>query len=66
MTSETPLITLRPQRVSLTMRKDNWWLGPLATFIVLSTFIVYATWAAFQNAHYEYGSYLSPFYSPIL
>jgi hypothetical protein len=38
----------------------------LLTFIVLSTFIVYATWAAFQNAHYAFGNYLSPFYSPEL
>ena len=29
-------------------------------------FIVYATWAAFQNEHYTYGPYLSPFYSPEL
>jgi hypothetical protein len=48
------------------MRKDNWWLAPLGTFIVLTTFIVYATWAAFQNAHYTHGNYISPFYSPEL
>ena len=30
----------------------------------LSTFLVYATWAAFQGDHYTYGPYLSPFYSP--
>ncbi len=29
-------------------------------------FVVYATWAAFQGAHYEFGPYLSPFYSPLL
>jgi len=28
--------------------------------------VTYATWAAFQNAHYTYGPYLSPFYSPEL
>ena len=28
--------------------------------------MTYATWAAFQNAHYTYGPYLSPFYSPEL
>ena len=33
---------------------------------MLSAFIVYATWAAFQNAHYTFGPYLSPFYSPEL
>jgi hypothetical protein len=39
---------------------------PLAVFLVLSGFIVYATWAAFQGQHYEFGPYLSPFYSPLL
>ena len=29
-------------------------------------FIVYATWAAFQGNHFEFGPYLSPFYSPLL
>lgn len=48
------------------MRRDNWWVSPLITFVVFSTFIVYATWAAFQNAHYTFGNYLSPFYSPEL
>jgi hypothetical protein len=38
----------------------------LAVFFGLSTFIVYSTWAAFQNAHYHHGPYLSPFYSPEL
>jgi hypothetical protein len=32
--------------------------------VVLTGFIVYATWAAFQNANYTHGNYLSPFYSP--
>ncbi len=47
-----------------TMRRDAWWLQPLITFLILGGFVVYATWAAFQNAHYTYGPYLSPFYSP--
>ncbi|HEU4995025.1 MAG TPA: hypothetical protein VFT29_09395 [Gemmatimonadaceae bacterium] len=49
-----------------TMRRDAWWVAPLVTFIVLGTFVVYATWAAFQNAHFTSGPYLSPFYSPEL
>ena len=47
-----------------TRRRDAWWRAPLVVFFVLSTFVVYATWAAFQNAHYTFGPYLSPFYSP--
>jgi hypothetical protein len=49
-----------------TMRRDAWWVAPLVTFIVLGSFVGYATWAALQNAHYTYGPYLSPFYSPEL
>ncbi len=32
----------------------------------LGAFLVYANWAAFQNAHYTFGPYISPFYSPEL
>lgn len=48
------------------MRRDAWWIQPAVVFVILSGFLVYGTWAAFQNAHYEYGPYLSPFYSPLL
>jgi hypothetical protein len=47
-----------------TSRRDAWWATPLAVFLGFSTFVVYSTWAAFQNAHYSYGPYVSPFYSP--
>ena len=47
-----------------TLRRDAWWLQPLVVFTILSGFVGYATWAAFQNANYHYGPYLSPFYSP--
>ena len=47
-----------------TSRRDNWWAAPLAVFVGLSAFLIYATWAAFQNAHYHFGPYLSPFYAP--
>jgi len=47
-----------------TLRKDSWWAMPAVTFVVFSSFIVYATWAALQGDHYTYGPYLSPFYSP--
>jgi hypothetical protein len=49
-----------------TARRDNWWVSPLAAAVVLVAFIVYSTWAAFQGAYYEYGPYLSPFYSPLI
>jgi hypothetical protein len=40
-----------------------WWLQPAATVTILSGFVVYATWVAFQG-HGSIGPYLSPFYSP--
>jgi hypothetical protein len=53
-------------RFGETERRDVWWLQPLVVFTILTSFVAYATWAAFQNAHYSYGNYLSPFYSPEL
>ena len=49
-----------------TSRADLWWLQPLLVLLGFSAFIIYSTWAAFQNDHYTYGNYLSPFYSPAL
>src|SRR5262245_23490147 len=57
-------VPLKRLRFGQTARRDSWW-GPQAlTFAILSSFIIYATWAAFQGNHYFYGPYLSPFYSP--
>jgi hypothetical protein len=47
-----------------TRRRDLWWVQPAVVFTILTSFIVYATWAAFQNAHYHFGNYVSPLYSP--
>ena len=59
-------LPLAPRRFLETARTDAWWVQPAVTFVVFSTFIVYATWAAYQGANYHFGSYLSPFYSPEL
>lgn len=52
------------RRFGETARRDLWWVQPVVVFTVLSSFVLYATWAALQGAHYTYGPYLSPFYSP--
>ncbi len=54
-----------------TLRQDRWWLQPVVTVSVLTAFIVYATWAAFQKGNYYVGALshrdlLSPFDSPCL
>jgi hypothetical protein len=54
------------RRFGETMRRDRWWVQPAIVLTLLSSFIVYATWAAFQGRHYTHGPYLSPFYSPEL
>ena len=53
-------------RFGQTSRRDNWWASPLLVFLGFGAFLVYANWAAFQNAHYVSGPYISPFYSPEL
>lgn len=58
---------LPPQRgFAQTQRRGAWWMIPALVIAGFGAFIVYSTWAAFQNAHYTFGPYLSPFYSPIL
>jgi hypothetical protein len=56
----------RPPITAATLRTDSWWVLPATVIVVLGAFIVYSTWAAFQNAHYYAPPYLSPFYSPCL
>ena len=59
-----------PQGVR-TLREDRWWLSPAITVGILTSFVVYSTWAAFQNRNYFVGAsahrdLISPFYSPCL
>ena len=54
-----------------TLRQDRWWLQPVITVSILTAFVVYSTWAAFQNQNYYVGAaahrdLISPFYSPCL
>ena len=61
-----PLPIAAPRGFGKTLRRDAWWVSPATTFVILASFLGYATWAALQNAHYTFGPYLSPFYSPEL
>ena len=49
-----------------TLRTDRWWLQPTITVAVLVSFIIYATFRAFEGAHYFAEPLISPFYSPCL
>ena len=62
---------LRGKGMGITMRTDNWWIGPMLVLFGLLSFIVYSTWAAWQGEYFwwnggseGFGGYLSPFYSP--
>lgn len=59
-------VSLKAGGFGRTMRTDAWWVQPALVFLVLSAFVVYATWAALQGKDYAWGPYLSPFYSPLL
>jgi len=59
-------VKIVPRGFAETERRDSWLIDALLVVAVFGGFVVYATWAAFQNAHYTYGPYLSPFYSPEL
>jgi len=49
-----------------TMRRDVWWLELLPVIVLLGAFGIYATLRAFEGTYYEWGPYLSPFYSPLI
>jgi hypothetical protein len=63
--SETTPTLQAPRPLFGTARTDKWWVGPLLTALGLGAFVVYSLWAAWQGEHYEWGPYLSPFYSPL-
>src|SRR5699024_9471243 len=64
-----------PGRASVgqrTLRTDLWWGQPLATWVLLTIWVVYATVRAFSQSYYYTGGttdndlphYISPFSSP--
>ncbi len=61
-----PDVVWKGGRFGRTSRRDAWWLSPTVVFLGFTAFIVYSTWAAFQNNYYTFGPYISPFYSPEL
>jgi hypothetical protein len=62
----TSLRDIRERGFGATLRRDAWWVTPALTAVVLGAFGLYATWAAWVGKHFEWGPYLSPFYSPLI
>ena len=54
------------RRLGATMRRDAWWLELLPVIALLGAFGLYATARAFEGTYYEWGPYISPFYSPLI
>src|SRR5262245_39837777 len=57
---------LEDRRFGATARRGSWVGEILPVIAVLGGFGVYATLRAFEGAYYEWGPYLSPFYSPLI
>src|SRR5262252_8161219 len=49
-----------------TLRRDAWWVEIVPVAALLGLFGLYATFRAFEGKFYEWGPYLSPFYSPLI
>jgi hypothetical protein len=56
----------RTTQLGETQRRDAWWLELLPVIILFGGFGIYATLRAFEGRLYDWGPYLSPFYSPLL
>jgi hypothetical protein len=65
--STTPVLQGTPLESSRrTLRRDAWWAEAIPVIILLGGFGVYATFRAFEAKFFEWGPYLSPFYSPLI
>jgi hypothetical protein len=53
-------------RISGAQAGESWWWQVIPTFLGLNAFGLYATLRAFEGKFYEWGPYLSPFYSPLI
>src|SRR5579859_3331887 len=59
--------TLLPEsRLGSTLRRDAWWVEIIPIIVLMGGFSIYATLRAFEGKFYEWGPYLSPFYSPLI
>jgi hypothetical protein len=48
------------------LRRDAWWVEIIPVIVLMGGFSIYATLRAFEGKFYEWGPYLSPFYSPLI
>jgi hypothetical protein len=60
------LAALGQAHVEGTPQGDAWWIQVIPVIVGLGGFGVYATFRAFEGAYFQWGPYLSPFYSPLI
>jgi len=53
-------------RLGSTQRRDAWWVELVPVIVLMGGFSVYAFLRAREGGFYEWGPYLSPFYSPLI
>jgi hypothetical protein len=66
---DSPAPSAGPGRATIgakTLRIDDWRREPLISGAVLIAFVIYSTWAAFENSDYYARPLISPFYSPCI
>ena len=64
--AEAPAPLTKVGGLGSTARRDVWWVELIPVIILLGGFGLYATLRAFEGRFYEWGPYLSPFYSPLI
>jgi hypothetical protein len=62
----SPFVETKLAQFGETQRRDAWWLEILPIILLMGGFSVYATFRALEGKFYEWGPYLSPFYSPLI
>ena len=64
--AESGARTVKAPEFGQTLRGDSWWAETIPVVLLLGGFGLYATLRAFEGRFYEWGPYLSPFYSPLI
>ena len=59
--------TLLPESgLGNTLRRDAWWTELIPIFVLMGGFSIYAFFRGYEEKFFEWGPYLSPFYSPLI
>jgi hypothetical protein len=62
----SPAVQSKLKQFGQTERRDAWVAEILPVILLMGGFSVYATFRAIEGTYYQWGPYLSPFYSPLI